>query len=77
MIIELSLFIDESLNLTRNDVRERARAAGLTDEALLSGDLNTVERLVYSNETLVEVNFSISPLNTYAITMVSTMQMSV
>ena len=80
MIIELSLFIDESLyvdNVTRNDVREQVMAAGLTDEALLSGDLNTVERLVYNNETLVEVNFSIPPLNTYVIIMVSTMQMSV
>ena len=51
-----SLFIDESLdmfNLTRNDVRELVMAAGLTDEALLSGDLNTVERLVYNNETQV------------------------
>ena len=51
-----SLFIDESLdmfNLTRNDVREQVMAAGLTDEALLSGDLNTVERLVYNNETQV------------------------
>ena len=52
-------------------------AAGLTDKALLSGDLDSVERLVYNNETLVEVNFSIPPRNTYAIIMVSTMQMSV
>ena len=64
-------------NVTRNDVREQAMAAGLTDEALLSGDLDTVERLVYNNETLVEVNFSIPPLNTYTIIMVSTMQRSV
>ena len=64
-------------NVTRNDVREQVMAAGLTDEALLSGDLNTVERLVYNNETLVEVNFSIPPLNTYTIIMVSTMQRSV
>ena len=28
-------------------------AIGLTDEALLSGDLKTVERLVYNNETSV------------------------
>ena len=47
-------------------------AAGLTDEALLSGDIDTVEHLVYNNETLVhvEVNFSIPPLITYAIIMV-------
>ena len=65
MIIELSLFIDESLymdNVTRKDLREQVMATGLTDEALLSGDLNTVERLVYNNETLVGVNFSVPPL---------------
>ena len=50
------------VNVTRNDVRVRVIAAGLTDEALLSGDLNTVERLVYNNETLVGVNFSVPPL---------------
>ena len=64
-------------NLTRNDVREEVMAAGLTYEALLSGDLNIVERFVYNNEMPVEVNFSIPPLNTYTIIMVSTMQMSV
>ena len=58
------------VNATRSDVREVAMAAGLTDEALLSGDLDTVERLVYNNQTLVEVNFSIPPLNTYTIIMV-------
>ena len=40
-------------NFTRNDARELVMERGLTDEALLSGDLNTVERLVYYNETLV------------------------
>ena len=40
-------------NLSRSDSREHVMAAGLTDESLLSGDLNTVERLVYNNETLV------------------------
>ena len=39
--------------MTRNDIREKVMAAGLTDEALLSGDLETVEHLVYNNETLV------------------------
>ena len=51
-------FIDENLgmsNVTRNDSREQVMAAGITDEALLSGDLNTVECLVYNNETLVRV----------------------
>ena len=57
-------------NVTRNNVREMVVADGLTDEALLSGDLNTVECLVYNNETQVEVIFSIPPLNTYAIIMV-------
>ena len=54
-------FIDENLwvsNVTRSDVRERVMATGLTDEALLSGDLNTVERLVYNNETQVRMSFS-------------------
>ena len=50
------------VNLTRNDVREQVMAAGLTDKALLSGDLNTVERLVYNNETQVGVNFFVPPL---------------
>ena len=45
-------------NVTRNDLRERVMATGLTDDNkdLLSGDLNTVERLVYSNETLVYIS---------------------
>ena len=53
-------FIDENLgmsNVTRNDSREQVMAAGITDEALLSGDLNTIECLVYNNETLVSVVF--------------------
>ena len=67
------------INVTRNSIKEEVMAAGLTDEALLSGDLNTVERLVYNNEAQVEVNFSIPPLSTctYAIIMVLTMQRSV
>ena len=55
-MIIISHFIDESLemfNFTPNDVREVAMAAEPTDEALLSGDLNTAERLVYNNQTLV------------------------
>ena len=40
-------------NYTLSDAREVVMAKGLTDEALLSGDINTVERLVYNNETLV------------------------
>ena len=50
------LFSDESLsvsNVTLNDIREHNMAVGLTDEALLSGDLKTVEHHVYSNETSV------------------------
>ena len=31
-------------------------ATGLTDEALLSGDLKTVEHLVYHNESSVRVS---------------------
>ena len=42
--------------MSRSDLREMAMADGLTDEALLRGDLNAVERLVYSNETRVWVN---------------------
>ena len=70
-------FIDENLgifNTTRNDSREQVMAAGITDEALLSGDLNTVEQLVYNNETLVWINPSTPPLNYYNI--VSTIQRS-
>ena len=40
-------------NVTLSNSREVLTAKGLTDEVLLSGDINTVERLVYNNETLV------------------------
>ena len=59
-LIHLSCYIlDENVclfdNITYNEARETVKEAGIKDEALLSGDLNALERFVYNNKTEVQL----------------------
>ena len=56
------LFSDKNMSLVNNitckEIRESAKASGITDEALLDGDLETLKHVLYSNLTQARMSIS-------------------
>ena len=56
------LFSDKNMSLVNNitckEIRESAKASGITDEALLDGDLETLKHVLYSNLTKARMSIS-------------------
>ena len=56
------LFSDKNMSLVNNitckEIREKSKANGITDEALLDGDLETLKHVLYSNLTKVSMSIS-------------------